>query len=66
MSKQESSSPICDLNYNYLRLSGVFMLNIDVSRIRTAFTLMQSTWTLESNHKPEHAVGLKWALVTPE
>ena len=38
----------------------------DLSRIRTAVKLMQSTWTLASNHKPKHAVGPKWALVTPE
>ena len=39
---------------------------VDISRIRTAFKLMQSTWTLACNHKPEHAVRVKWALVIPE
>ena len=39
---------------------------VDISRIRTAVKLMQSTSTLESNHKAEHAVRLKWALVTHE
>ena len=37
---------------------------IDISRIRTAVKLTQSTWTLAINHKAEHAVGPKWALVT--
>ena len=39
---------------------------IDISRIRTAVKLTQSTWTLVSNHKPKHAVRPKLALVTPE
>ena len=39
---------------------------VDISRIRTAIKIMQSTWTLVSNHKGEHAVGPKWALVTNE
>ena len=38
---------------------------IDTSRIRAAVKLMQSTWILASNHKAEHAVGPKWALVMP-
>ena len=39
---------------------------IDVSRIRTAIKLTQPTWTLASNHKAEHIVRPKWALVTPQ
>ena len=35
-------------------------VDIDISRIRTAIKLMQSTWTLVSNNKAEHAVELKW------
>ena len=36
---------------------------VDISRIRTAVKLTQSTWTLASNDKAEHAVRLKCSLV---
>ena len=39
---------------------------VDISRIRAVVKLTQSVWTLVSNHKAEHAVQLKWALVMHE
>ena len=52
----------------YFKCKGLIVKHreVDLSRIRTAFKLMQYTWTLVSNYKPEHTVRLKWVLVTPE
>ena len=39
---------------------------VDISRISAVVKLIQSAWTLVRNHKAEHAVRPKWALVMHE